>query len=242
MFGDLLEHLWPKLRSVFSCCTFSLQPRTLQEGPFDLLFAPSSVYSRFAKLSTDHLIEAGPERKAKPQPLEPWCEYWADTFFSSDVGLPSSESELPIWAELGEDPTAIRKLSLVHELRLRADQSPNAGVGAIDVVESLAHDPDAAMALKRLVFSDAINAAANAESADKGLATLRLIEDRLHRDSFRKISEDFEKRLSSAAHKMTVREPEAALQIGGTALSNSGGRRRERVCPRFDAWPQGACA
>jgi hypothetical protein len=218
----LVEHLWPKLRSVFSCCTFSLQPRTLQEGPFDLLFAPSSVYSRFAKLSIDHLIDSGPERNAKPQPLEPWCENWAKTLFSSDVGLPSSESELPIWTELGEDPTAIRKLSLVHELRLRADQSPNAGVGAIDVVESLAHDPDAAMALKRLVFSDAINAAASADSAEKGLATLRLIEDRLHRDSFRKISDDFEKRLSSAAQKMTVRVPEAALQIGGTALSNSG--------------------
>ena len=52
-----------------------------------------------------------------------------------------------------------------------------------------------------------INAAASADSADKGLATLRLIEDRLHRDSFRKICDDFEKRLSSAAQKMTVREP-----------------------------------
>ena len=59
-------------------------------------------------------------------------------FFRSNRTYPKRESELPVWNELDEDPTALRKLSLVHELRLRAAQSPTAGVGAIDVVESLA--------------------------------------------------------------------------------------------------------
>jgi hypothetical protein len=137
----LLEHLWPNLRSAFSCCTFSLQQRTLEDGPFDLLFAPAPVYSRFTKLSAEHLIEPAMDRTGTKAISEPWCQYWAKAFFASEPGLPSKESELPIWSELGEDPTAIRKLSLVHELRLRAKESPTAGVGAIDVVESLAHDP-----------------------------------------------------------------------------------------------------
>lgn len=217
----LLEHLWPKLRCAFSCCTFSLQQRTLEDGPFDLLFAPSAVYSRFTKLSPEHLIEPTSGRKGTLVATEPWCQYWAEAFFSSKQGLPSRESELPVWNELGEDPTAVRKLSLIHELRLRAAQSPTAGVGAIDVVESLAHDPSAAVALKRLVLTDAIEAAASAQPPEDGLTSLRLIDDRLRRDSFRNVANDFEERLTSAAAQVTTRDPEAALQAGGTWLADS---------------------
>ncbi len=136
-FWRLMEHLWPRLRSAFSCCTFSLQPRQLQDRPFDLLFAPAGVYSRFTKLTPDHLVDAGKIRKLTGIEAEPWCEFWADALFSDRTGLPSGENELPMWNELGEDPGGARKLSLIHELRLRASQSPTAGVGAVDVVESL---------------------------------------------------------------------------------------------------------
>ena len=217
----LLEHLWPSLRSAFSCCTFSLQQRTLEDGPFDLLFAPVPVYSRFTKLSAEHLIEPAIDRTTSKASFEPWCQYWAKALFSSEPGLPSKESELPIWNELGEDPTAIRKLSLVHELRLRAKESPTAGAGAIDVVESLAHDPAAAVVLKRQVFADAIEAAAAAQPAEAALNSLRLIDDRLGRESFRDIAPDFEKRLSSATAEVTMKEPEAALQISRTWLTDS---------------------
>lgn len=216
----LLEHLWPKLRCAFSCCTFSLQQRNLQDGPFDLLYAPSSVYSRFTKLSSEHVLEPALDRKSA-QTTEPWCQYWADALFSSQPGLPSRETDLPIWNELSEDPTAVRKLSLVHELRLRATQSPTAGVGAIDVVESLAREPEAAIVLKRLVFSDAIAAAASASPPEEALASLRLINDRLYRESFRSIADDFEKQLGSAAEQLTVRAPEAAIEAGTAWLADS---------------------
>lgn len=214
----LLGHLWPKLRGAFSCCTFSLQERTLEDRPFDLLFAPASVYSRFAKLSGDHLIEVQSER---PLPVEPWCEYWAKALFSSESGLPSKESELPIWNELDEDPTAVRKLSMVQELRLRASQSPTAGVGAIDVVESLAPEAESALLLKRNVLADAITAATEAHSSEEGLTSLRLIQDRLRRESFRDVAADFERRLISATATVTEKEPETALQVNGTWLGDS---------------------
>jgi GTPase-associated protein 1, N-terminal domain type 1 len=216
----LLEHLWPKLRSTFSCCTFSLQQRTLEDGPFDLLFAPSAVYSRFTKLSPEHLIEPSVENPMSREE-EPWYRYWAKAFFSASPELPSRESELPIWSELSEDPTAIRKLSLVHELRLRAPQSPMAGVGAIDVVESLARDPKTAISLKRQVFEDAIRGATAAQPARDSLTTLRLIEDRLHRESFRDVAPDFEKLLSTAAAEVTKESPEAALEISEPLLNDS---------------------
>ena len=214
----LLEHLWPKLRSSFSSCTFSLQQRVLHDRPFDLLFAPSIVYARFTKLPPDQLIEPTAERKVPSSDIEPWSEYWARAFFSADPGLPSNESELPIWSELSEDPTAVRKLSLVHELRLRAAQSPTAGVGAMDVVESLAHDADSAVPLKQLIVRDAINATIGATSAEDALTSLRLIEDRLHRESFRNIAVDSYRPLSRAASQVTLRDPNAAMQLSASWL------------------------
>ena len=216
----LLEHLWPKLRSSFSSCTFSLQQRVLHDRPFDLLFAPSIVYARFTKLSPDQLIEPTAERKVLSSDIEPWSEYWAGAFFSADPGLPTNESELPIWSELSEDPTAVRKLSLVHELRLRAAQSPTAGVGAMDVVESLAHDAATAVPLKQLIVKDAINATIMATSAEDALTSLKLIEDRLHRESFRNIAVDSCQPLSHAASQVTLREPETAMRLSASWLAD----------------------
>ena len=124
--------------------------------------------------------------------------------------MPIAETELEVWNELGEDPTAVRKLSLIQELRHRAHQSPTAGVGAIDVVESLAHEAADALGLKRDVLTDAIGAAATGAPADEALMSLRLIEDRLRRDSFRMLRDDFGRRLASATASVTTREPEAA--------------------------------
>ena len=87
------------------------------------------------------------------------------------------------------------------------------------MVESLAHDADAALPLKRLVLSDAIDAALSARPAQDALASFRLIEDRLRRDSFRSVAVDFYPRLTSAASKVTSREPEAAVELSGTWLA-----------------------
>src|ERR1019366_341422 len=93
--------------------------------------------------------------------------------------------------------------------------------------ESLAHDADAALPLKRLVLSDAIEAAVSARPAQDALASLRLIEDRLRRDSFRSVAADFYPRLTSAASKVTSLEPEAAVELSGTWLAEKrAGRTR----------------
>jgi GTPase-associated protein 1, N-terminal domain type 1 len=216
----LLEHLWPHLRRVFSCCTFALQQRSLDDGPFDLLFAPSTVQSRFLKLSPEHLIESGAKGENVP-PVEPWCQYWADALFSPHVGFPASESELPVWNELGEDPTSLRKLSLIQDLQTRAVQSPTAGVGAMDVVESLAFEPTAALPLKKVILSAAINSAVSAEQSGDGFISLRLIDDRLHRESFRNLAEDFKPQLALAATKLTIKNPEAAVEARASWLADS---------------------
>jgi hypothetical protein len=208
----LLEHLWPQLRCMFSCCTYSLQPRLLQDRPFDLLFAPPYVFSRFTKLSPDHLIEAGVDRKGAPPQTEPWCEYWAKALFSRQRDLPSGEHDLPLWSELGDDPGAARKLYLVHEMQSRAAQSPMAGVGAMDLVESLARDADAAVPLKRMILKSAVEAASSASDVHDALTTMHLIEDRLGREAFRNLSGEFKSELELAVARWTAQEPMAAIE------------------------------
>jgi hypothetical protein len=217
---SLLEHLWPKLRTMFASCTFSLQQRTLEDRPFDLLFAPSAVYSRFTKLPPEHIIEPSSKKIGSDQEADDWCVYWAKAMFSDRLGLPSAEDELDVWNELSEDPSSIRKLSLVHELRSRAYQSPTAGVGAIDLVESLARKPETALLLKNEVFTDAIGAALRSSSVDDSISTLRLIDDRIGRDAFRGIAGHFEGQLKAASQKLTVDSPDAAVIIAGTRLND----------------------
>lgn len=216
----LLEHLWPRLRSAFSCCTCSLQPRQLQDRPFDLLFAPSAVFSRFTKLSSDHILEEGKIQRPSDVETEAWCSLWAQGLFSGQTGLPSGEDELPIWNELGEDPADLRKLTLIHELRLRAATSPTAGVGAIDVVESLARDAQAGTPLKTTVFNSAIQSASTANDVEEGLTALRLIEDRLRREAFKDVSLGLRGAVETASSQLAAREPVTGIKVL-ESLSNS---------------------
>lgn len=72
---SVIRSLWPKLRCQFACCTLSLQPRSLDERPFDVLFAPSAVYSRFAKFSADHILDTSTSaRKSASSASDPWCD------------------------------------------------------------------------------------------------------------------------------------------------------------------------
>ena len=216
---QLLQMVWPRLRERFCACTFSLQQRTADDGPFDLLFAPSVVFSRFTKLPPEHLIGAGSEPNARPGAVEPWCRFWAKRLAGDD-----EDNELfhpALWQELGEDPTGLRKMFLIEELSERATRSPTAGVGAIDVVESLARKAESAVPLKRRVIDDAIAAATNPESVQDGLSTLGLIHDRLRRDSFRLVAPEANKHLASAAQRVAVRAPDTAAALASQLLASA---------------------
>ena len=206
----LVQHLWPKLRGVFSCCSYSLRQRTLEDRPFDLLFAPDSVYSRFTKMSIEHLILPRAIRSEESD-NEAWIQYWTKAMFSPQPGLPAGEEELSVWHELDDDPTAIRKLSLIQDLRSRSNESPTAGVGAIDVVESLARNPMSALNLKREVLHDAISASRISTSVEEAAMCLRLIDDRLHRDAFSAVSAEYSNAISTASMDLTIRTPGTVL-------------------------------
>ncbi len=217
----VIRSLWPKLRCQFACCTLSLQPRALDERSFDVLFAPSTVYSRFAKFSADHILDASTSaRKSASSPSDPWCDEWARVIFSKNGPDNALGALSPLWSELSKDPTSIRRIYLVQEMRGRAKESPMAAIGVMDVVESLAMGTNDALELKRAVIRDAIEVAQKALTEDT-IGCLRLIDDRLHRPAFVGAGADIAGLLAEAVATDVSKSPELVLRAGESIFSRN---------------------
>src|SRR5207244_12699612 len=79
---------------------------------------------------------------------------------------PPSRSFIPyttLFRSLGEEPTSIRNIFRLDELRRRSESSSTAAVGAMDVLSSLAPSSDSATAYKEKLVNLAIGSAADDE-------------------------------------------------------------------------------
>lgn len=217
---SIIRSLWPKLRYQFACCTLSLQPRSLDERPFDVLFAPSAVYSRFAKFSADHILDTSASgRKSASSASDPWCDEWARVIFSMSGPDNALGALSPLWCELNEDPTSIRRIYLVQEMRERAKESPMAAIGVMDVVESLAMGTNDALELKRGVIKDAIEVAQKVSLTEDSVGCLRLVDDRLRRPAFASAAADVSGLLAEAVATDVSKSPELVLRAGESIFS-----------------------
>jgi hypothetical protein len=146
---SIVRCLWPKLRLSFACCTYALQPRTLDDRPFDLAFAPTLAFSRFSEFPREHVIDA----RAVPEPKvsDSWIQAWCSEIFSGESTAFAQIRELA--HELEAEPTAIRRVFFYIDLRSRAIASPTAAVGGLDVLETLAPGIDACLEEKRKLAS-----------------------------------------------------------------------------------------
>ena len=220
----LLRGMWPSLRATFSACTFCLQPRTLNDRVFDLMFAPPSAYSRFLKIGPENFID-GSERTTATVATgsdEPWVHSWSERLFGCATPGESVE-ERELWAELDDDPTAIRRVFLIEGLMNNPLPEPQMLVGAMDLVESLAKEGGAAVASKRRVAGRAVRSARDATDPETGLECLRLIGDRLRHTSFESVQGSVGRSLLQAVAGYTVRFPELTLRSfsGAADLSES---------------------
>lgn len=179
--------LWPQLRKRFAACTLSLQPRSLSNAPFDLLFAPTAVYSRYSKIARENLIESSISGKQR-RVSEEWMMELAQ--------LINSSRPLPIPLEwpnldnaLGPEPTSVRWLYLLNDLRARMQESPNAALGAMDVVERLCPDPSSEVHIKGSVAESALAAADQIADARQALSFLQLVCERLSHAPYAQIGD-----------------------------------------------------
>jgi hypothetical protein len=218
---QILNAIWPALRRRFACCTFSLQPRQTDEQPFDLLFAPSYVYSRFNKIAKQNLLDPSqPAESDHDEDSEPWIRDFTGYIFGRQ--LPSLEGAMKeLGPLLGDNPTSIRNLFRLEELRRRTESSPTAAIGLMDVVSSLAPEARVAIDYKRKVVDLAINSAKHAEETSDSLKSLYLVSERLEHPSYRSIQPMVAVKLSEEIRTMASRMPEIAIAIGERLFSPS---------------------
>lgn len=218
-FWQLVTGLWPALRERFATCTFCLRPRTLDDRPFDLMFAPFDMHARFLKLGADHVVDSA--NAAPISPGDAWCRHWAERLFG---GAADTVTTRDLWAGLDDDPTAIRRVYLVDSALRTDDADPLAAVGAMDLVESVARSPDAAPNAKTEVALRAVSVAGGSVDVAKGLECLRLIEDRLRRNAYVFIAPQVGSALSRAVAGHTACNPELVAESSrdAPAISSEG--------------------
>ncbi|MGO8928272.1 MAG: hypothetical protein ACLQU3_15490 [Limisphaerales bacterium] len=214
-FWLILAGLWPKLRRRFACCTFSLQPRLLDDRPFDLMFAPTSAYTRFHSIPRENLIGASSQTDPpcpSENPGEPWYRDWADFVFHPG-GLAPEFCEFDEVSQLLEsDPTSIQKVFLIRELRRRIPDSPTAVVGLMDVVAALGPAEADARNLKEEVASLALKSMASIPDARDALNCYFLVNERLRRTPFGSVGARLASELSSGVASRTTEQPESAIK------------------------------
>lgn len=147
--GRLLEALWPSRRETMSICTFSLGPRSLPDRDFDLVFAPETARSRFAKWQGRKVNASAQASTARHD----WTGQIADRVFRNPH---PSLAELDEIGALDEgargDGSALRLALLWGELRQKAPTSPTSLLGMLDILSSLGRPALAVPAFSALII------------------------------------------------------------------------------------------
>ena len=215
----IIHAIWPKLRARISFCSFCLQPRTIEERPFDFMFAPKESYSRFHQFSREHILDNA--TKAAPTSstlMESWTSIWTTMIFDPYTRDQPLEPFIGLKRLLDEEPNSIRILFRLVELRDRSNIYPIAAVGVLDLLSSVAPDPDEAVREKREAVIAAIAAAGRAFDSDESAKCLLLIADRLGHAAFRDASSFVTHKFISALADHTVRTPETILRCAEALL------------------------
>lgn len=130
----LLVALWPTLRCGFSLCTLALGPRRLGDRHFELVFAPLSVQSRF---SGDDFRRIG-VRGSVPSPTTSHLASPIATriFYSDQPSLAARNVLDLLGAHELSDRSAVRMILRWEELASRANTTPTAVLGMLDIMNA----------------------------------------------------------------------------------------------------------
>ncbi len=126
----VIAALWPGLKRRFATCTFTLAPRKIVDRDFDLVFAPKSARTRFADWS-GRRIEVGASQK----PRHRWSQAtWQQIFQSDAPSLVANDGLGVLRHDDRGDEAALRLSLLWNELSAKADTTPNAVLGMLDIL------------------------------------------------------------------------------------------------------------
>lgn len=214
----IVNALWPTLRERFSWCTSSLQPRAIESKMLDLQFAPSEAYPRFHKIPRENFIPADSAQKTDVG--EPWCLPCANWIFVADRPGPVDAEMSAFGPYLRDDATLMRNLFLARDLSERVPSSPTAGIGLLDVTETLAPGPDEAVNYKCAAARNAVNAAWESSPED-ALKCLFLVGERLTNSAFQAVAQELGDTLSAKVEKLSAQHIREALLMPERVVARS---------------------
>ena len=154
--GRLLEALWPSRRATFAMCTHSMGPRSLIDRDFDLVFAPESARSRFAKWDGRKVSSSAANTDARHD----WTDQIRKRVF--DDARPSLEDldEIGVFeGNSGSDGSSLRLALRWSELKQKAATTPTSLLGMLDILGSLGRAPSSVPALRSLIIESVAGAA-----------------------------------------------------------------------------------
>jgi hypothetical protein len=173
---SLCNFSWGALRKRLSLCTLCLQPRTVRDRSFHVMFAPTAARPRFNSFPSHCFVNGKPK-------LTPVDEKWVSQvthYFANPINNPL-QGALDLVGEYSEpDPTMVRNLFLLQDLWSRIDKSPTAGVALLDVLETF--DPsDESLASLRKSIVHATLQHLGTRAPDEAFSTLLLLDERIAR-------------------------------------------------------------
>lgn len=150
----LLTALWPGIKRHFSTCSFALGPRTVSGRPFDLVFSPQELRSRFAKWEGRRIDGSGERGRIV---RHRWSLATARLIFEDATPALSKLDALGVLArDNSGDESRLRLALLWNDLVDQSRESPTAVLGMLDILHSqvrtsVAHDHDMVLAVSQAV-------------------------------------------------------------------------------------------
>ncbi|WP_367395152.1 hypothetical protein [Cupriavidus sp. Agwp_2] len=215
---SLLDSFWPSLRARFSCCTYSLQLRRIEQRAFDLSFAPAAALSRYSKYHRRHILGYGDSFMGSES--DSAKRYLA---FSTAKMLVSGLKRRELVEAMPADPMALVRLSVLDDLYVRGRETPAAAVAALDVIGALAADQDAALAEKRSAIATALDSA-RATEPSMAISLLAAISQRCIRPAYRRFR-DVRRHIVEILADLGASHPREILSV----LAQMKGRRTDLV-------------
>lgn len=128
----ILTALWPSIRRNFAACTFALSRRKIEGRDFDLVFAPKTARTRFADWPGRRI-----DVSSSKAPRHRWSVATAFQIFQSDTPSLTANDALGILkGDARSDESALRLSLLWNELAAKAETTPTAVLGMLDILNS----------------------------------------------------------------------------------------------------------
>jgi hypothetical protein len=130
----LLTALWPGIKRLFSTCSFALGPRTVSGRPFDLVFSPKELRSKFAKWEGRRIDGSGERDRVV---RHRWSVATARLIFEDATPALSKLDALGVLArDDSGDESRLRLALLWNDLVDQSRESPTAVLGMLDILHS----------------------------------------------------------------------------------------------------------